>query len=366
MHPVLQHPPIGRIAVFRALVLGDLLCATPALRALKAAWPAAELTLIGLPWATELAARLTTVDRFEVFPGCSGLPEREPDADALPGFIARMRARRFDLLLQLHGSGRIVNPLLARFGARHVAGFADAGDFSAEPALHTVWPRAGHEIEHLLRLIDHLELPRQGTQLDLPVTDHDRERLARTVPELGPAESFACVHAGAQLPSRRWPLERFAAVADKLAASGLRIVLTGAAAERSLVAELRRLMRAETVDLAGRTDLFALGALLERARLLISNDTGVLHVAAALGTPSVSVSSGAEVPRWAPLNASRHHVLWRDLPCRPCAHRECPHGHECALGVTVHEVNEAARTVIATAVGVGAGVGVVVGAGVDT
>ncbi len=349
MHPVLHDQTIGRIAVFRALVLGDLLCATPTLRALRAAWPAAEITLIGLPWEAALAARLPSIDRFEVFPGHPGLPERTPDADAMPGFIARMRAQRYDLLLQLHGSGSIVNSLLARFGARQVAGFVDAGEYSAEPALHTEWPRKGHEIERLLRLTDHLGLPRQGRQLDFPVTPFDRQRLAQAVPELGPNDAFVCVHAGAQLLSRRWPLERFAAVADELAASGLRIVLTGTEAERGLVAELGGLMRAESVELAGRTDLFTLGALIERARLLVSNDTGVLHVAAALGTASVSVSSGAEVPRWAPLNAVRHRVLWRDLPCRPCAYRECPHGHECAVGVSVDEVNEAVAAAAAAA-----------------
>ena len=72
-------------------------------------------------------------------------------------------------------------------------------------------------------LTDHLQLPRQGRQLDFPVYDTDRERLTQAVPELGSTEAFVCVHAGAQLPSRRWPLERFAAVADTLAASGLRI-----------------------------------------------------------------------------------------------------------------------------------------------
>ncbi len=344
MHPLLASQPIRRIAVFRALVLGDMLCATPALRALKAAWPAAELTLIGLPWARELADRLPAVDRFEAFPGWDGLPEIAPDRAEQPAFLARMRAARFDLLVQLHGSGSIVNPLLASFGAVRVAGFAEPGDFSADPALHTVWPKAGHEIERLLHLVDHLGIARQGLHLDLPVTDGDRQRLCEQVPELDTwaDDGIVCVHPGAQLPSRRWLPARFAEVADRLAAAGLRIVLTGGANEAAIAAEVRALMSHPALDLTGRTDLFSLGALVERARLVVCNDTGVLHVAAAVGTPSVAVSSGADVARWAPLDTGRHRVFWRDVPCRPCGHRECPYSHECARAVAAGEVGDAA------------------------
>ena len=341
LHPALAGAPIRRIAVFRALMLGDLLCATPALRAIRAAWPAAELTLIGLPWAATLAARLPTVDRFEAFPGHPRLPEIEPDRAAWPGFVARQRAAGYDLLLQLHGSGGIVNEMLAGFGAARTAGFVEPEAYAADPALHRAWPTHGHEIERLLALTDHLGLPRRGLHLDYAVTAADRAALAAAVPEAF-AAPFVCVHPGAQLASRRWPPERFAAVADALAARGFRVLLTGGPQEAALTAEVARQMHHPALDLAGRTELFTLGALLERARLLVSNDTGVMHVATALGTPSVAISSGADVARWAPLDAARHPVLWHAVACRPCAHRVCPTGHECALGVGVEAVVAAA------------------------
>lgn len=341
--------PVRRIGVFRALVLGDLLCATPVLRALKCEWPASELTLIGLPWAEALAARLSGVDRFEAFPGFPGLPEIAPDLAALPGFIARMQQQRFDLLLQLHGSGGIVNPLLATFGASHLAGFTEPGGYCAEPALHAAWPTRGHEALRLLQLVDHLGIARQGEQLEFPVSDADRAALARSVPELPAGEVFACLHPGAQLASRRWLPERFAAVGDALAHHGVRVVLTGAPAEATLTAQVRASMREPALDLAGRTDLFGLGALVERARLVVCNDTGMSHVAAALRRPSVVVSSGADVARWAPLDPGLHRVLWRDTPCRPCAFRDCPYDHECARGVGAGEVIDAALTALAGA-----------------
>jgi ADP-heptose:LPS heptosyltransferase len=97
------------------------------------------------------------------------------------------------------------------------------------------------------------------------------------------------------------------------------------------------------VNLCGRTATpWTLGALVDAAALVVSNDTGVSHVAAALGTPSVIVASGSEVHRWAPLDRRRHHVHWHATPCRPCAHPVCPTAHECAMGVPVD-------TVVATA-----------------
>src|ERR671922_179562 len=107
------------IAVLRALQLGDLLCAIPALRALRSALPQAEITLVGLPWAQTLRQRFAhIIDDLIALPGYPGLPEMPADRRAIPKFLAEMRRREFDLAIQLHGSGEITNPLLALFGAR--------------------------------------------------------------------------------------------------------------------------------------------------------------------------------------------------------------------------------------------------------
>jgi len=341
MHPRLAAAPIARIAVFRALVLGDMLCAVPALRALRAAFRDAAITWIGLEPTRPMARRLAhLIDDFIALPGYHGLPEVPVDVAALPGFFATVRSRRFDLALQMHGSGAIVNPLVAAFGARLCAGFFD--DEAAVPRrdepLFLRWPTTGHEIERMLALTDHLGLPRRGTALEFPIGAADRAELAAAWPGAGTGVRCVCIHVGAQLPSRRWPADRFAAVADAVAASGRAVVLTGSAGEAGLVDEVVRRMRQRATNLAGKTTLGALGALISGAEAIVCNDTSVSHIAAALGCPSVVVSCGADVARWAPLDASRHRVLWQALPCRPCAYAECPIGHPCAEAITAEAV----------------------------
>ena len=335
--------PIERIVVFRALMLGDLLCAVPALRALRSAFPNARLTLIGLPWAAALVERLSCVDDFIAFPGHPGLPERACDVRAIPTFLEVVQGRRFDLAIQLHGSGPIVNPLVAAFGARHSAGFCndEAWRPDDDAPFYAPWPKRGHEILRLLALTDWLGLPRVGTGLEFPVQPADREALRAIFPPSAHPGSYTIVHAGAQLPSRRWPVERFAEVASRLAERGETVVLTGTADEAELVAALSAAIPYAVVNLAGRTTLWMLGALVENAAQIVCNDTGLSHIAAALGTPSVVVSSGSDVERWGPLDRNRHCVLWQPMSCRPCSHVTCPIGHGCALAISAAEVMQA-------------------------
>ncbi len=330
-----------RIAVLRALQLGDLLVATPALRAIRAAFPHATITLIGLPWTGALVSRLRCVDDWLELPGYPGLPEHPPDVDALPAFFARARDRSFDLALQMHGSGPIVNDLVARLGATRCAGFHPRGTPCPDATSFTPWPEQGREIDRLLALTTFLGMPARGRRLELEVDDSDRQRLRRTLPAAFEARPIV-VHPGARLPSRRWPVERFAEVADALADAGHPVVITGSAQERGLVSSIRERMSGSAIDMAGRTDLGTLAALIDRAAMIVANDTGVSHVAAARGTPSVIVSSGGDAARWAPLDTTRHRVLHRDVACRPCGHVVCPTGHECALGVPVTEVLDTA------------------------
>jgi ADP-heptose:LPS heptosyltransferase len=330
-----------KIAVVRALQLGDLLCAVPALRALRAARPHAQVTLVGLPWACEFARRFRRyVDDFVALPGYPGLPEYPCDAASLPAVLAALRERRFDLAIQMHGSGEIMNGVVARMEACHSAGFYRPGQACPDPARFLAWQNHEHEVLRFLRLAAHLGAPARGTALEFPLQHDDwREWTALGLER----DTYAVVHPGAQLASRRWPAERFAQVADALSRDGLQIVLTGTKSEAPIVAAVRSAMKTPALDLAGLTSLGGLAALVARARLVVANDTGISHIAAAMKAPSVIVASGSDVRRWAPLERRLHRVLHHDVPCRPCAHPVCPIGHPCALGVSATSVIQEAR-----------------------
>jgi len=298
-----------RVVILRALQLGDLLCAVPAFRALRAAWPNARLVLVGLPWARDFVRRFRDyLDDFHEFPGYPGLPERPPDVRQIPAFLQAIQNEQYDLAVQLHGSGSIVNELVALMGAKRAAGFYRSGDHRPDPDLFCPYPVEGLEVNRLLKLIEHLGLPSQGAHLEFPLGEADFQAFAQSpAAQLCPG-SYVCIHPGASVAPRRWPVERFTAVARRIADRGYGIALTGTAAEVGLTRPIAAAVP-QAIDLSGRTDLGTLGALLSRSALLICNDTGVSHVAAGLRTPSVVISTGDNPARWAPADHGRHRVL---------------------------------------------------------
>jgi ADP-heptose:LPS heptosyltransferase len=328
------------ILVIRALQLGDLLCVVPALRALRNRFPHACVTFAGLPWARAFAARFPRyVDRFIEFPGFPGLPERVCDVPGVVEFLRTVQARRFDLALQLHGDGRLLNAVTALSGARQFAGFYPEGGYCPDPDRFLIWRNGEHEIVRYVRLMRELGVGDEDTELEFPVDDEDRREWADIVDGHGIDDGrYVCVHPGAQLSSRRWHAERFAAVSDRLSDDGYQIVLTGTAREQPLTRRVATAMRHPAVDLTGVTSLGALAVLIARARLLVCNDTGVSHVAAAVRTPSVIVCCGSDFKRWAPLDRERHHVVHHPVACRPCGYVDCPIGHACADGISAGRV----------------------------
>lgn len=345
-----QATALGRpeeIAVFRALQLGDLLCTVPALRALRTAFPDARVTLIGLPWAEAFVERFGKyLDAFLPFPGFPGFPERSSDLTAWPDFLRAAHARHFDVALQLHGSGALSNPLVMLLGAGLTAGHFRRGDYCPDAARFIPWRHDAHEVDRYLALLRALGIPAHDDTLEFPLSDADYEDLLASAGAMLPGRDYVCVHPGAQLPSRRWGVERFAAVADAITSQGLAIVLTGVAHEAQLTREVARRMRAPAVDLAGKTSLGAIAALIHGARLLVSNDTGVAHLADALGTRSVRISCGADPHRFEPRDAALHRVLHQPVECKPCSYAVCPTSHECAAGIAAEQAIAAAYALL--------------------
>ncbi|WP_425495323.1 glycosyltransferase family 9 protein [Pandoraea captiosa] len=343
-----------RIVVFRALQLGDMLCAVPALRAIRLGEPSARITLAGLPWAESFAARFKEyIDDFLPFPGAPGLPEQNTDAERLHAFERQCQDRHFDLAVQLHGSGGYSNAVVSRMGADRCVGFVPPPDrlpgSPREPdegiAHGLPWPETGSEVHRCLALTQAMGYQAWGDHLEFPLAalDYATFQVLCDKFRLEPGR-FVVVHPGSRMPSRRWPVERFASIADKVTRLGYRVILTGGAQEREIADALTTRAHEPIVDFCSKTSLGTLAALIAHARLLICNDTGVSHIAAALGTRSVVVACGSDVPRWAPLDTARHHVVAKYPACRPCMFHTCPYGHECANDISVAEVMRHVQT----------------------
>lgn len=350
--PLFGDKPPRKIALFRALQLGDMLCTVPAMRALRAAAPLAQITLVGLPWATSFVKRYSRyLDNLLVFPGFPGFPEQPLHLTAVPHFLAEAQRQRYDLVLQMHGSGRLSNPIAMLFGAERTAGFYQPGDYCPNPQTFMPWDERAHEVLRGLQLMEFLGIEPQGEQLEFPLCEADYRALQRSYLGLPAPGTYVCVHPGARLPSRRWQPRRFAEVADRLADNGMKIVLTGAPDEAALVGAVEREMRVPALNLCGKTELGALAALIAQARLVVCNDTGISHVAAAVATPSVIVSCGSDPQRWAPLDHARHRMISAEVSCRPCMHHDCPTGHECAQEVAAETVAAMAARLLNTSTG---------------
>ena len=332
-----------RIAIFRALYLGDLLLAVPALRAIRCGYPDAEITLVGLPWAATFAERFGAyVDRFVTFAGYPGLAEVPVVPARAAAFLAEQRAYGYDFAIQMHGSGRFSNCFVAALGARATVGYYE-GTLPAALTLAAPYPDDRPELLRNLGLAALLGLPANDTRLEFLLRPQDlAEADALLEPRLR-GGLWIGLHPGAKAPARRWPADYFVALGATLAHRyGARIVVTGGPGEEALTQAVAGGIGAAALNLAGKTSLGGLAAVISRLDLFIGNDTGPSHLAHALRTPSITLFGPVDVHRWAPLDRARHVVLREPVPCSPCGHTECPIDHRCLRWITPERVLQAA------------------------
>lgn len=315
--------------------LGDLLCTVPAVRALRAARPDLHVALATWPELAGVVRRMAPwVDELVPFPGAPGIPERPPDG-TLPAWLDAMAARGWDLALQVYGDNPAANAVTAATGARLTGGFAPTGARGLDPALHVPYPHALHEVERHLRLLEHLGLPPGSSRaLEWPLTSDEQDEAAALGLRRG---AYAVLHPGATSPSRLWPVERFAEVADGLVRAGLHVVVGGVPSEASTTGALVAACKAPVRDLTGRTSLGAYAALLRDAAVVVANDTGTAHLSAAVGGRVVTLFLSGDPRRWrhAPHLQS---VLREDVGCNPCPHLVCPIDHRCARRISARTV----------------------------
>lgn len=357
-----------KIAVLHAKALGDFLVILPALQAIKETYPQAELVLLAKPWVKNfLEARPSPVDRVICVPVLAGVHDAvetkgrlshaaTSDSEEIDLFCQSMQAENFDAVIHMQGDGRSVNPFIKRLGAKLTAGMRSHLAERIDRFIPYV-----HYQNEVLRNLEIAALigacPARLVEPHIEVTEAD-ERETAPVREIVDGGPYIVIHAGADDFRRIWPWTRFAEVAGSLMEAGYRVVLTGTPKEEGLVAEIKRASSHSAIACTS-LGLGGLAALLQKSALVISNDTGPLHLARAVGASTVGIFWAPNVLNWGPLNRNRHRlaISWQ-IECPRCAVRPvspwpfqpataaCDHPYSFVESVSTEEVLELASELL--------------------
>lgn len=316
--------------------IGDAVMTTPALSTLRAGCPDAEIVLLVNPLVAPLFQHHPAVDRILVY-------ERKDRHRGIRGFlrmVRELRKERFDAAILFQNA---IEAALLAWAARIPcrAGFPTDSRrvLLSDPVPLRPADLALHHTEYYLTLMRRLGFTPVDAGLNLHVTSAERDWAQRT---MGSDNVIAMNPGAAYGSAKRWFPERFAAVADNLARRfEAKILLTGGPGESEIGEDIAAFMQCDCINMVGKTDVRQMMALLAESRLLITNDSGPMHVAAAFKTPIVAVFGSTDHTTTSP--ASEHVTIVRkDVECAPCLLRRCPTDHRCMKEISVEDVTAAA------------------------
>ena len=343
-----------RILVLRLERIGDLLMTLPALADLRTLAPGAEIDLIVGSWNADLARAIDPVTRMQSLD--AAWLARENQGSTLPSLIRAARHWRhaeYDLAINFEPDIRS-NVILAASGAAWTAGYRSSGGGSLlDVAID--YDNQAHTTDNARQLVStvfHTALP-DDVSPTLVVPSESHQNASRLLFEVDADAPLVGIHASGGRAIKQWPSERFAEVGRRLAdATGATIVLTGLSGDRGFVEQVKSaLPPSRVVDIAGHADLLTLAGILERLDLLITGDTGPMHLAVAVGTPVVAVFGPSTPARYGP-RGPYDRIVRVDLPCSPCNRIRLPpercvgHTPDCLAFIGPEKVVEAARAVL--------------------
>lgn len=338
---------VRRVVAVRLDNVGDVIMLGPALRALRRTLPDAHVTLLGSNGGSRVAPLLPWVDGVMVervvWQDAGGRLPLDPRREM--ALVERIAERRFDAALIFTSFSQSPwPPAYACYLAGVPVRAAQAADFGGSVLTHVVpaLPREAHQVDRNLHLLRGLGFEDAGHHLEVDVPAPARASADHLLGEVGlaPDRPFVAMAAGASCAARRYPPGRFAEVGRLLADAGFPVVVVGSANEEELARPILEANTARTVrSLVGRTDLAELAAVLARAALVVTNDSGPMHLADAVARPQVVLFSGTDLEsQWRP-RRSPVRLLRRPTGCAPCYRFECPFDLAC-LDIPAEEVVE--------------------------
>jgi lipopolysaccharide heptosyltransferase I len=324
-------PDYRRILIIKPSSLGDIIHALPTLAALRDRFPSAHIAwLVKRQWAGVLE-RVDGLDRIWTI---------EPALKGWLQIVPSLRAETFDLVIDLQGLFRS-GAMAWLTGCPTRIGFANGREGS--PYLYTqtvpVPTPDMHAVDRYLLVAASLgAAPKESPEFRMRPDSTDRERVAELLKSVGlvPGAPLIAMNVSARWDTKRWPPEHFAAVADALQEKRLTAVaLIGGLEDRAVAQAVLSRMQTRPIDLTGRTSPELLPALLASASLLLTNDSGPMHIAAAMGTPVVALFGPTSSTRTGPYG-SKHRVLTSEVPCSPCFSRTCKNAVQLECLTTIH------------------------------
>jgi heptosyltransferase-2 len=321
--------------------VGDAVLAIPAIKALRRRFPEAETTLLVRPWVAGLFTQAPFVDRVWSAPRPAGLADWKR-------LTREIRSHDYDLAVLLPNS---FESALMMFLGRipHRLGYATDGRgwMLTDPVLPGEETR--HQVFYYLDLVKTLSATVERPSIEIQASPQERSEARRLLAAegIGDGDRFMVLNPGAAYGSaKRWYEDRFASAGDALARDlGLAVAIVGSANERGIAEEIRRRLHSKTAVLNGRTSLETLIGVLAEASLMITNDSGPMHIAAATGTPTIAVFGSTDDRVTSPIGP-RTRIVRHPVECSPCLLRECPIDHRCMQGVSVDDVYRAARELV--------------------
>ena len=333
---------IRRILVRSTNWIGDAVMTTPALGAVRETFPSAEILIAANPLVAEL---------FKNHPYCDGVIIYDKKGEhggirGMLGFCRGLRGYRFDAALLLQNAFEAA--LMAFLaGIRVRAGYRTDGRglLLTHGVVIGEEERRLHHTDYYLQMVNTLGIYGGDGRLKLSCTDSEIAGAREALSE----EKWMAINPGASYGSaKRWYPDRFAAVADELAEEfGNRILIIGGQGERDVSEEIEQKMKTEALNLCGKTTVREMMAVLSQCRLMITNDSGPMHVAAAFNVPIVAVFGPTDHTTTSPFS-DKNRIIRKEADCAPCLLRHCPTDHRCMEAITVDDVVTAARSIMET------------------